>query len=148
MPQIILHSRLAQVMLRCAPKVSPLHDFSPWLELSQISCSTCSTPVPLVSKGIATRSLSIKKGDWQHKSTIAKWTRGVRGWIMIFLATLALLLINAAPKTSAALPNFLQDVEEDSTYHKCDSAMCWWTTFDIEVDSDFRLVTPDQSKSW
>ena len=66
---------------------------------------------------------------------------------MIFSATLALLLINAAPKTSAALPNFLQDVEEDSTYHKCDSAMCWWTTFDIEVDSDFRLVTPEQSKS-
>jgi len=72
---------------------------------------------------------------------------------MIFLATLAVLLINAAPKTSAALPNFLQDVEEDSTYHNCDSAMCWWTTFDIEVDSDFSvpnssLVIADYNWDW
>jgi len=72
---------------------------------------------------------------------------------MIFLATLALLLMNAAPKTSAALPNFLQDVEEDSTYHNCDSAMCWWTTFDIEVDSDFSvpnssLVIADYNWDW
>ena len=59
---------------------------------------------------------------------------------MLVIATLLLLI--PTPLTWAAIPSFLANLEEDSTYHKCDSAMCWWTTFDIEIHSDFRLVRP------
>merc|ERR1712210_292243 len=70
---------------------------------------------------------------------------------MLQLATL--LLLNLSPLTRAALPSFLANLEEDSTYHQCDSAMCWWTNFDIDFVTDFRvpnssLVIPDYDWNW
>jgi len=70
---------------------------------------------------------------------------------MLVIATL--LLLNLTPLTWAALPSFLANLEEDATYHMCDSAMCWWTTFDIEIHSDFRvpnssLVIADYRWDW
>ena len=56
---------------------------------------------------------------------------------MLQLATL--FLLNLSPLARAALPSFLANLEEDSTYHQCDSAMCWWTKFDIDFVTDFRL---------
>merc|ERR1711971_1494906 len=80
--------------------------------------------------------------------------RGEGGWSegeMLVIATL--LLISLTPITWAAIPSFLANLEEDSTYHKCDSAMCWWTTFDIEIHSDLSvpnssLVIADYRWDW
>ena len=58
------------------------------------------------------------------------------------LVIVTLLLLNLTPITWSAIPSFLANLEEDSSYHMCDSDMCWRTTFDIEIDSDFRLVRP------
>merc|ERR1711971_911995 len=73
------------------------------------------------------------------------------GGEMLVIATL--LLLSLTPLTWAAIPSFLANLEEDSTYHKCDSAMCWWTTFDIEIHSDFSvpnssLVIADYRWDW
>merc|ERR1712192_284156 len=73
------------------------------------------------------------------------------GGEMLVISTL--LLLRLTPITWAAIPSFLANLEEDSTYHKCDSAMCWWTTFDIEIDSDFSvpnssLVVADYRWDW
>jgi len=70
---------------------------------------------------------------------------------MLQLATL--FLLNLSPLAWAALPSFLANLEEDSTYHQCDSAMCWWTNFDIDFVTDFRvpnssLVIPDYDWNW
>jgi len=70
---------------------------------------------------------------------------------MLQLATL--FLLNLSPLAWAALPSFLANLEEDSTYHQCDSAMCWWTNFDIDFVTDFRvpnssLVIADYDWNW
>jgi len=69
----------------------------------------------------------------------------------MLLATLVLL--NLGTLAWAALPSFLANLEERSTYHKCDSAMCWWTNFDIEFVTDLRvpnssLVIADYDWNW
>merc|ERR1711971_1014226 len=82
---------------------------------------------------------------------IAKRKRRGEGGEMLVIATL--LLLSLTPITWAAIPSFLANLDEDSTYHKCDSSMCWWTTFDIEIDSDFSvpnssLVIADYRWDW
>merc|ERR1711990_930978 len=69
----------------------------------------------------------------------------------MLLATLVLL--NLGPLACAALPSFLANLEEGLTYHKCDSAMCWWTNFDIDFFTDLRvpnssLVIADYDWNW
>merc|ERR1711934_1103418 len=84
---------------------------------------------------------------------------GIRGDYLLglgegemLLATLVLL--NLGPLLAwAALPSFLANLEEWSTYHKCDSTMCWWTNFDIEFVTDLRvpnssLVIADYDWNW
>merc|ERR1712130_267970 len=72
----------------------------------------------------------------------------------MLIVPLSLLVLSLTQSTTwAALPSFLENLDQDSTYHKCDSAMCWWTTFDIEVDRDFRvpnssLVIADYNWDW
>jgi len=70
---------------------------------------------------------------------------------MLQLATL--FLLNLSPLAWAALPSFLANLEEDSTYHQCDSAMCWWTNFVIDFVTDLRvpnssLVIADYDWNW
>ena len=95
------------------------------------SCATC--------LGIAARSLSVKRVDRRNRSPLGMWKRrGFEGEMLI--VPLSLLVLSLTQSTTwAALPSFLENLDQDSAYHKCDSAMCWWTTFDIEVDRDFRL---------
>merc|ERR1711934_1253738 len=84
---------------------------------------------------------------------------GIRGDYLLglgegemLLATLVLL--NLGPLLAwTALPSFLANLEERSTYHKCDSTMCWWTNFDIEFVTDLRvpnssLVIADYDWNW
>ena len=58
-----------------------------------------------------------------------------------FSSVRSLLLLSLGPLASwGGLPSFLVTMEEEWHYHKCDPAMCWWTTFDIEIETDYRSV--------
>ena len=58
-----------------------------------------------------------------------------------FSNAMSLLLLSLGPLASwGGLPSFLVTMEEEWHYYKCDPAMCWWTTFDIEIDTDYRSV--------
>ena len=58
-----------------------------------------------------------------------------------YATAVPLLLLSLGPLASGGrLPSFLVTMEEELHYHKCDPAMCWWTTFDIEIETDYRSV--------
>ena len=64
-----------------------------------------------------------------------------RGKMTSFSSVRSLLLLSLGPLASCGrLPSFLVTMEEELHYHKCDPAMCWWTTFDIEIETDYRSV--------
>jgi len=71
-----------------------------------------------------------------------------------FSIAMSLLLLSLGPLASwGGLPSFLVTMEEEWHYHKCDPAMCWWTTFDIEIDTDYSvpnssLVIADYDWDW
>jgi len=74
---------------------------------------------------------------------------------MTFFSTAVHLLLLSLGRlaTWGGLPSFLVTMEEEWHYHKCDPAMCWWTTFDIEIDTDYSvpnssLVIADYDWDW
>ena len=97
-------------------------------------------------KSTATRSLSIKgarlaglikQSEGEKRGRVSS----ARGKMTSFFAVRSLLLLSQGPLASwGGLPSFLVTMEEEWHYHKCDPAMCWWTTFDIEIDTDYRSV--------
>ena len=79
----------------------------------------------------------IKQPEGEKRGKVSS----ARGKMTSFFAVRSLLLLSQGPLASwGGLPSFLVTMEEEWHYHKCDPAMCWWTTFDIEIDTDYRSV--------
>jgi len=78
----------------------------------------------------------IKQSEGEKRGRVSS----ARGKMTSFFAVRSLLLLSLGPIASwGGLPSFLVTMEEEWHYHKCDPAMCWWTTFDIEIDSDYSV---------
>merc|ERR1712130_88885 len=76
---------------------------------------------------------------YQREDWLLRHLRGGGSKGFKMLAPTLLLLLDLSPFAWAALPSFLDNLGWDSSYRKCDQAMCWSTTFDIEVVTDFRV---------
>merc|ERR1712130_368633 len=76
---------------------------------------------------------------YQREDWLLRHLRGGGSKGFKMLAPTLLLLLDLSPFAWAALPSFLDNLGWDSSYRKCDQAMCWSTTFDIEVVADFRV---------
>merc|ERR1712130_45532 len=76
---------------------------------------------------------------YQREDWLLRHLRGGGSKGFKMLAPTLFLLLDLSPFAWAALPSFLSNLGWDSSYRKCDQAMCWSTTFDIEVVADFRV---------